>query len=252
MVDNYGWYYVNYNPSGSPTYEPISGSTITLNESKSVTPCLYSSQCGGLTPFFPAFDLVVWDGPSIQGLENLPDSLGPVCSGTALSSILPELSPGGHYLDNGFGWEISSGQSQTGFSSNLPTQLSPEYNGRWLRYHVQKDCTLHNDAFSDPIRLWVGAAPTLNINTSQIEPFGTVCDRTLVASLGVDVHVTNWNLFHDDDSFERWEVNLNGTWTEFTQFELNHNGCQVRYHAHNQCEPDAIVSAGTVTVTEGR
>ena len=248
MVDNYGWYYVNYNPSGSPTYEPISGSTITLNESKSVTPCLYSSQCGGLTPFFPAFDLVVWDGPSIQGLENLPDSLGPVCSGTTLSSILPELSPGGHYLDNGFGWEISSGQSQTGFSSNLPTQLSPEYNGRWIRYHVQKDCTLHNDAFSDPIRLWVGAAPTLN--TSQIEPFGTVCDRTLVASLGVDVHVTNWNLFHNDESFEGWEVYLNGTWTGFTQFELNYDGCQVRYRAYNECG-ESIVTAGVVHVTEG-
>ena len=43
---------------------------------------------------------------------------------------------------------------------------------------------------------------------------------------------------------------LNGTWTEFTQFELNHDGCQVRYHAHNQCG-DTIVEAGVVEVTEG-
>lgn len=242
------WYYVIANPSGSPEYQQINSNTIVLNNgSVSVTPGLLNTECGPLpTTYSPAFDLIVWDEPTIEGLENMPDSLGPVCSGTTLSSILPALSPGGHYLDNGFGWEISSGQSQTGFSSNLPTQLSLGDNGRWLRYHVQKDCTAHNDVFSDPIRVWVGAAPTLN--TTQVN-LGTVCARTLVSSL-VDVHVTDWNLFHDDDSFERWEVLLNGTWTEFTQFESLHDGCQVRYHAHNECG-DAIVEAGVIHVTEG-
>ncbi|MBR5082157.1 MAG: T9SS type A sorting domain-containing protein [Bacteroidales bacterium] len=242
-----GWYYVIENSSGSPDYNPVEGNTITLpnNGSVSVTPCLYNDECG-FTPYYPAFNLVVWDAPSIQGLENLPDSLGPVCSGTTLSSILPALSPSGHFLDNGYGWEISSGQSQTGFSSNLPTQLSFGDNGRWLRYHVQKDCTAHNDIFSDPIRVWVGTAPTLS--PSQIEPFGTVCSGTSVASL-VDVQV-DWNLFHDEDSFDRWEVYINNTWTEFTEFDLIHNGCQVRYHAHNECG-DAFVDAGIVNVTEG-
>ncbi len=240
------WYKVIDNPSGSPEYQQINGNTIILNNgSVSVTPGLLNLECGTLpTTYSPAFDLIVWDEPTIQGLENLPDSLGPVCSGTPLSSILPELSPGGHYLVNGYGWEISSGQSQTGFSSNLPTQLSLGDNGKWLRYHVQKECTDHNDFYSNPIRVWVGDAPTLN--TTQITSFGTVCDGTLVASLA-DVHVTNWNLFEGD---EQWEVNLNGTWIAFTQFELNHNGCQVRYYAQNQCG-ETIVSAGVVSVTEG-
>ena len=239
-----GWYYVIDNPSGSPDYQPINGNSITLNNgSVSVTPGLSNNACG-FTPFFPAFDLALWDAPAIQGLENLPDSLGPVCSGTSLSSILPELNPDGHYAD--YGWEISSGQSQTGFSTNLPTQLSLGDNGKWLRYRVQKDCTNHSDAISNPIRVWVGAAPTLNTNQISL---GTVCTGTTVSSL-VDVHVTNWNLFHDEDSFERWEVLLNGTWTEFADFEMIHDGCQVRYHAHNECG-DAIVDAGVVDVTEG-
>lgn len=235
-----GWYY--YNPSGSPSYVPITGSTITLNNSSvSVTPCLQNEECG-FTPFFPAFDLVVWDEPAILGLDELPDSLGPVCSGTTLSSILPELSPDGHYTE--FGWEISAGQNPSGYQSNLPQTLSASDNGRWLRYRVQTDCGQYDDETSDPIRIWVGAAPTLN--TTQISSFGTVCEGTLVASLA-DVHVTDWNLFEGD---ERWEVNLNGTWTAFTQFELNHNGCQVRYYAQNQCG-ETIISAGVVSVTEG-
>ena len=248
MTVTSGWYYVNYDPSGSPTYVPINGNTITLGtESVSVTPCLQNTECG-FTPFFPAFDLVVYEAPAIEGLEELPDSLGPVCSGTLLSDILPELTPVGHVSNSG--WEISNGQSSTGnYSSNLPTQLGIGDNGKWLRFRVHSECTQHVDQLSDPIRVWVGGPPTLN--TNQISPLGTVCAGTMVASL-VDVHVTNWNLFDDpDESFERWEVNLNGTWTEFTQFELSHSGCQVRYRAHNQCEPDAIVSAGTVTVTEG-
>lgn len=236
-----GWYYVNYDPSGSPSYVPITGSTITLNNgSVSVTPCLQNTECG-FTPFFPAFDLVVWDEPAILGLDELPDSLGPVCSGTSLSSILPELSPDGHYTE--FGWEISAGQNPSGYQSNLPQSLSASDNGRWLRYHVE-GCPQYNAATSNPIRVWVGAAPALN--TSQITPLGTVCEGTLVASLA-DVHVTNWNLF---EGVERWEVNLNGSWTAFTQFELNHNGCQVRYYAQNQCG-ETIVSAGVVSVTEG-
>lgn len=236
-----GWYYVNYDPSGSPSYVPITGSTITLNNgSVSVTPCLQNTECG-FTPFFPAFDLVVWDEPAILGLDELPDSLGPVCSGTSLSSILPELSPDGHYTE--FGWEISAGQNPSGYQSNLPQSLSASDNGRWLRYHVE-GCPQYNAATSNPIRVWVGAAPALN--TSQITPLGTVCEGTLVASLA-DVHVTNWNLF---EGVEQWEVNLNGTWTAFTQFELNHNGCQVRYYAQNQCG-ETIVSAGVVSVTEG-
>lgn len=237
-----GWYYVNYDPSGSPLYVPITGSTITLNNgSVSVTPCLQNDECG-FTPFYPAFDLVVWDEPAIQGLDELPDSLGPVCSGTSLSSILPELSPDGHYTE--FGWEISAGQNPSGYQSNLPQNLSLADNGRWLRYRVQTDCGQYNDATSDPIRVWVGAAPTLN--TTQITSFGTVCDGTLVASLA-DVHVTNWNLF---EGVEQWEVNLNGNWTAFTQFSLSYNGCQVRYYAQNQCG-ETIVSAGVVSVTEG-
>ena len=236
-----GWYYVNYDPSGSPSYVPITGSTITLNNgSVSVTPCLQNTECG-FTPFFPAFDLVVWDEPAILGLDELPDSLGPVCSGTSLSSILPELSPDGHYTE--FGWEISAGQNPSGYQSNLPQSLSASDNGRWLRYHVE-GCPQYNAATSNPIRVWVGTAPALN--TSQITPLGTVCEGTLVASLA-DVHVTNWNLF---EGVEQWEVNLNGSWTAFTQFELNHNGCQVRYYAQNQCG-ETIVSAGVVSVTEG-
>ena len=239
-----GWYYVNYDPSGSPSYVPINGNTVTLNnESASVTPCLQNTECG-FTPFFPAFDLVVYEAPAIQGLDELPDSLGPVCSGTALSSIMPELSPDGHYTD--FGWEISAGQSQSGYQSNLPQTLAVTDNGRWLRYRVQKDCTNHSDAISNPIRVWVGAAPTLNTNQINL---GTVCTGTLVSSL-LDVHVSDWNLFHDEDSYERWEVLLNGSWTEFTQFELSYDGCQVRYHAQNQCG-ESIVSAGVVNVTEG-
>lgn len=237
-----GWYYVNYDPSGSPLYVPITGSTITLNNgSVSVTPCLQNDECG-FTPFYPAFDLVVWDEPAIQGLDELPDSLGPVCSGTSLSSILPELSPDGHYTE--FGWEISAGQNPSGYQSNLPQNLSLSDNGRWLRYRVQTDCGQYDDETSDPIRVWVGAAPTLN--TTQITSFGTVCDGTLVASLA-DVHVTNWNLF---EGVEQWEVNLNGNWTAFTQFSLSYNGCQVRYYAQNQCG-ETIVSAGVVSVTEG-
>ena len=244
MTVTSGWYYVNYNPSGSPSYVPISGNSITLNNgSVTVTPCLQNTECG-FTPYFPAFDLVVWEAPAIQGLDELPDSLGPVCSGTALSSILPTLSPDGHYTN--YGWEISAGQSQSGYQSNLPQTLSVSDNGRWLRYRVE-GCSQYNDVTSDPIRVWVGAAPTLSI--SQIEPFGTVCAGTDVSSL-VNVQV-NWNLFDDpDESFERWEVFLNGTWTEFTQFELGHNGCQVRYRAHNECG-DAILDAGVVDVTEG-
>ena len=237
-----GWYYVNYDPSGSPSYVPITGSTITLNNgSVSVTPCLQNEECG-FTPYYPAFDLIVWDEPAIQGLDELPDSLGPVCSGTSLSSILPELSPDGHYTE--FGWEISAGQNPSGYQSNLPQTLSASDNGRWLRYRVQTDCGQYDDATSEPIRVWVGAAPTLN--TSQITSFGTVCDGTLVASLA-DVHVTNWNLF---EGVEQWEVNLNGNWTAFTQFSLSYNGCQVRYYAQNQCG-ETIVSAGVVSVTEG-
>ncbi len=239
-----GWYYVIDNPSGSPDYQPINGNSITLNNgSMSVTPGLNNEACG-FTPFFPAFDLNVWDAPAIQGLENLPESLGPVCSGTTLNSILPELSPDGHYSD--YGWEISAGQNPSGFQSNLPQTLTVTDNGRWLRYRVQKDCSNHSDAISNPIQVWVGAVPTLNTNQISL---GTVCTGTTVSSL-VDVHVTNWNLFHDEDSFERWEVLLNGTWTEFTEFELIHDGCQVRYHAHNECG-DAIVDAGEVDVTEG-
>lgn len=237
-----GWYYVNYDPSGSPSYVPITGSTITLNNgSVSVTPCLQNEECG-FTPYFPAFDLVVWDEPAIQGLDELPDSLGPVCSGTSLSSILPELSPDGHYTE--FGWEISAGQNPSGYQSNLPQNLSLADNGRWLRYRVQTDCGQYDDETSDPIRVWVGAAPALN--TTQITSFGTVCDGTMVASLA-DVHVTNWNLF---EGVEQWEVNLNGNWTAFTQFSLSYNGCQVRYYAQNQCG-ETIVSAGVVSVTEG-
>ena len=241
-----GWYYVNYDPTGSPSYEPINGSSITLgNESVSVTPCLENSECG-FSPFVPAFDLVVYEAPSIQGLDELPDSLGPVCSGTSLGDILPVLTPEGHFTD--YGWEISAGQNPSGYQSNLPQTLSASDHGKWLRYHVESDCNLHDPAYSEPIRLWVGDLPTLN--NDQIDPLGTVCDGTMVASL-VDVHVTDWNLFDDpDESFERWEVLLNGLWTEFTEFELIHDGCQVRYHAHNECG-DAIVSAGTVTVTEG-
>ena len=246
MTVTSGWYYVNYDPSGSPSYVPISGNSITLNNgSVSVTPCLENEECG-FTPFYPPFDLVVWESPAIQGLESLPDSLGPVCSGTALSSILPELSPDGHYTD--FGWEISAGQNPNGYQSNLPQTLSLSDNGRWLRYRVE-GCSQYNDVTSSPIRVWVGDAPTLN--TYQINPLGTVCEGTSITSL-VDVHVTNWNLFDDpDESFERWEVLLNGTWTEFTEFELNHNGCQVRYHAHNYCGDAPFVSAGVVQVTEG-
>ena len=237
-----GWYYVNYDPSGSPSYVPITGSTITLNNgSVSVTPCLQNEECG-FTPYFPAFDLVVWDEPAIQGLDELPDSLGPVCSGTSLSSILPELSPDGHYTE--FGWEISAGQNPSGYQSNLPQNLSLADNGRWLRYRVQTDCGQYDDETSDPIRVWVGAAPALN--TTQITSFGTVCDGTMVASLA-DVHVTNWNLF---EGVEQWEVNLNGNWTAFNQFSLSYNGCQVRYYAQNQCG-ETIVSAGVVSVTEG-
>lgn len=237
-----GWYYVNYDPSGSPSYVPITGSTITLNNSSvSVTPCLQNEECG-FTPYFPAFDLIVWDEPAILGLDELPDSLGPVCSGTSLSSILPELSPDGHYTE--FGWEISAGQNPSGYQSNLPQTLSASDNGRWLRYRVQTDCGLYDDATSEPIRVWVGAAPALN--TTQITSFGTVCDGTMVASLA-DVHVTNWNLF---EGVEQWEVNLNGNWTAFTQFSLSYNGCQVRYYAQNQCG-ETIVSAGVVSVTEG-
>lgn len=237
-----GWYYVNYDPSGSPSYVPITGSTITLNNgSVSVTPCLQNEECG-FTPYFPAFDLVVWDEPAIQGLDELPDSLGPVCSGTSLSSILPELSPDGHYTE--FGWEISAGQNPSGYQSNLPQTLSASDNGRWLRYRVQTDCGQYDDETSDPIRVWVGAAPALN--TTQITSFGTVCDGTMVASLA-DVHVTNWNLF---EGVEQWEVNLNSNWTAFTQFSLSYNGCQVRYYAQNQCG-ETIVSAGVVSVTEG-
>ena len=243
-----GWYYVTDNPSGSPDYTPINGNTITLNNgSVLVTPCLQNSECG-FTPYNPPFQLVVWEEPTIQGLDELPDSLGPVCSETPLSSILPNLSPGGHYLENGYGWEISSGQSPTGYSSNLPQNLSSSDNGRWLRYRVE-GCPQYNDSISNPIRVWVGDVPTLN--TYQIDPLGTVCAGTLVSSL-VDVHVTNWNLFDDpDESFERWEALLNGTWTEFTRFEPNHNGCQVRYHAHNYCGDALFVSAGVVNVTEG-
>ena len=237
-----GWYYVNYDPSGSPSYVPITGNTITLNNvSVSVTPCLQNTECG-FTPYFPAFDLVVWDEPAILGLDELPDSLGPVCSGTSLSSILPELSPDGHFTVSD--WEISAGQNPSDYQSNLPQTLTLADNGRWLRYRVQTDCELYEDETSEPIRVWVGAAPTLN--TTQINPLGTVCDGTLVSSL-VDVHVTNWNLF---EGIEQWEVNLNGTWTAFTQFELNHNGCQVRYYAQNQCG-ETIVSAGVVSITEG-
>ena len=240
-----GWYYVNYNPSGSPSYVPISGNSITLNNgSVSVTPCLENEECG-FTPFYPPFDLVVWESPAIQGLESLPDSLGPVCSGTALSSILPTLSPDGHYTN--YGWEISAGQSQSGYQSNLPQTLSVSDNGRWLRYRVV-GCSQYNDVTSSPIRVWVGDAPALNIY--QISPLGTVCEGTSITSL-VDVQVTNWYLFDDpDESFERWEVLLNGTWTEFTEFELGYDGCQVRYHAQNQCG-ETIVSAGVVHVTEG-
>ncbi len=243
-----GWYYVNYDPSGSPSYVPITGSTITLNNgSVSVTPCLQNDECG-FTPFYPAFDLVVWDEPAIQGLDELPDSLGPVCSGTTLSSILPELSPGGHYLVNGYGWEISSGQSQTGFSSNLPTQLSLGDNGKWLRYHVQKECTDHNDVYSDPIRVWVGDKPTLY--TYQIDFPNPICSGTSVASLANDVYVDDWHLF--DSIFAGWEVSCNNgsSWEDLYGFNENHNGCQVRYRATNQCG-DELLLAGVVTVTEG-
>ena len=243
-----GWYYVNYDPTGSPSYEPINGSSITLGyESVSVTPCLENSECG-FTPFFPAFELVVYEAPSIQGLDELPDSLGPVCSGTALSSILPELSPGGHYLVNGYGWEISSGQSQTGFSSNLPTQLSLGDNGKWLRYHVQKECTDHNDVYSDPIRVWVGDKPTLY--TYQIDFPNPICSGTSVASLANDVYVDDWHLF--DSIFAGWEVSCNNgsSWEDLYGFNENHNGCQVRYRATNQCG-DELLLAGVVTVTEG-
>ena len=241
-----GWYKVIDNPSGSPEFQQIDGNTIILNNgSVSVTPGLLNTECGELpTTYFPAFDLVVWEAPSILGLENLTESLGPVCQGTAPSSILPELSPGGHYLSSS--WEISNGQSQSDFSSDLPAQLSVGDNGKWLRYRVQAACEQHEDATSSPIQIWVGDVPTLN--TYQIESLGTVCAGTMVA---LDVQVTNWNLFDDqDENFERWEVLLNDTWTELTQFELIHNGCQVRYHAHNQCG-DAIVDAGVVNVTEG-
>lgn len=243
-----GWYKVIDNPSGSPEFQQINGNTIVLNNgSVSVTPGLLNTECGELpTTYFPAFDLVVWEAPAILGLENMSDSLGPVCSETALGDILPEMSPDGHYLENGYGWEISEGESPSGYQSNLPQSLTVNDNGKWLRYRVQAACEQHEDATSSPIQIWIGDVPTLN--TDQIAPIGTVCAGT---TLDFDVQVTSWNLFDDpDESFERWEVFLNGAWTEFTQFELAHDGCQVRYHARNHCG-DAIVDAGVVNVTEG-
>ena len=245
-----GWYKVIDNPSGSPDYQLISGNSVTLdNESLSVTPGLLNTECGELpTTYFPAFDLVVWEAPAILGLENLPDSLGPVCLGTTLSDILPELSPDGHYHDNGYGWEISAGENPSDYQSNLPQTLAVNDNGRWLRYRVE-GCQQYGDATSNPIRVWVGDKPELNM--AQIEPIGTVCAGTMVTSVVEDVQVISWNLFDDpDESYARWEVYMNGAWTEFTQFELIHDGCPVRHHAHNQCG-DAFLEAGEVNVTLG-
>ena len=237
-----GWYY-------SPSYDFICGSAggeITLNGSVSVTLGLQSTECDFI-PYSPAFDLVVWEAPSIQGLENLPDSLGPVCAGTTLlSDILPELTPDGHYTD--YGWLISAGQNPSDYNSNLPQILSATDDRRWLRYYVQSDCSQHNPnpVFSEPIRLRVGDKPTLSIDEMGFPD--PICSGTSVTSF--DVYVDDWHLF--DSIFAGWEVSCNNgsSWEELNEFNESHNGCQVRYRATNQCG-DELLLAGVVTVTEG-
>ena len=224
------WYYVIDNPSGSPDYQQINGNTITLNNgSVSVTPCLQNTECG-FTPYYPAFDLVVWDAPSIQGLENLPDTLGPYCDGqTTLSSVLPNLTPGGHY--SGYGWEISSGQSQSGFSSNLPTVLSIGDNGRWLRYHVTKDCASHNDAYSTPIQLWVIDEPTVGSISNIVPP--AVCEPYTPSFPAPNIQAHGSDLIYPETG---WQMQLNGQWVPLPNLiEYQHNGNSIRYHALNGC-----------------
>lgn len=224
------WYYVINNPSGSPDYQQINGNTITLNNgSVSVTPCLQNTECG-FTPYYPAFDLVVWEAPSIQGMENLPDTLGPYCDGqTTLSSVLPTLTPGGHYL--GYGWEISSGQNQSGFSSNLPTVLSLADNGRWLRYHVTKDCSAHADAYSTPIRLWVVDEPTVG-SISNIVP-AAVCEPYTPAFSTPNIQTHGSDLIYPETG---WQMQINGQWVPLPNpIEYQHNGKSIRYHALNDC-----------------
>lgn len=250
-----GWYYVTYDISGNASYEPITGNTINLGTETRYVTCALTSSCG-TTPYDPPFELLVYEAPAIEGMEALPDSLGPVCAGTGLGSILPQLSPSGHYTASS--WQMSSGTSPSGYSDVSPSMtLTTGDNMKWLRYHVV-GCSYYNEAVSTPIRVWVGDKPTLNTATLQVPT--SVCDGTSIGSLVsgslmTDVHVTNWNLFDnnhpDDPAYEQWEVFYNGQWIPFTTFQIAYSGCALRYHAHNNCGDVTVEASGTVSVTEG-
>lgn len=236
------WYY--FDPETN-NYTQIAGNTVTLNNgTKWVTPGLNNSACG-LSPYYPAFELHVYEEPAIEGLETLPDSLGPYCAGTNLNDILPALSPAGHYGD--YSWEISSGSSQSGFSTNLPLALTAQHNGRWLRFHVQ-GCPQYPDAYSEPIKLWVGDKPSLNQESISVS--GPVCAGQEPQEV-FNVYVTNWNLF-SNDTLQQWQVYYQNQWQPLTQFAIEYNGCPVRFVAHNDCgDHEPYPSVSSIQVTQG-
>lgn len=241
-----GWTRINGNP------------TLSLDWDGRYICYLLECSCGGNNGMVPSpnpYQLTVYGPPTIVVPDPLPVVLDTFCPGpVSWSAVLPDgfyPEEGSYYINEG--WEISANSNQgSAYSSNFPSQLLPTDNGRWIRYFV--------DGCGDPvhspsIQLFVGDKPSLNTN-SIILP-SVICSGTSVSSLVeqgliTDVQVTGWNLFDDpEEIFERWEVNLNGTWTPFTVFELIHNGCQIRYHAHNECGEEYAIASTPANVTEG-
>ena len=254
-VENAYW---AYSVDGE-SFTPLTGD-LTLTQAGSYYFCYQLRfQCGSDIGFSNSpnpFQVTVHDVPSILVPEETP-VLDTVCAGTSLASVLPEgFSPAAGSYYTASGWEISAGTSPDNYSTDLPSVLSASDHGRWIRFYAE-GCG--SPATSEPMQLFVGDKPTLNVTSAHI--MSGFCDQTSVTSMVeqgklTDVHVIQWNLFEhpedlDDPSYERWEVLVNNVWTPFTVFSMEYNGCQIRYHAHNRCDDTYAYADDAILVTAG-
>lgn len=237
-----GWYWVSYDGNGNANYSLISSNTITIGSENRLITCALQSECG-LSPFDPPFELRVFETPSINNLDLLPDAFDTVCANTSLNDLLPALAPAGHYGD--YGWEISASTTPANFSTTLPETLSLADDGRWVRFFVDPLCDAHEGVTSDPVQIAVGDKPSLNVYS--LTPAGPVCAGQSPYDL-FDVHVASDNHF---ETTAAWQVYYQNSWVPFETFDIAYNGCQVRFVATNSCGESDPCVLGAVQVTQG-
>lgn len=257
--------YWAYSDEEGAAYTPING-TPTLTEEWNGRLIRYhlAYQCDGQVVYAYSPNpvaLTVYGEPTLEVPEYYPTVLDTVCWGATLSEVLPEgFAPGeGSHFDV-YGWEISNGPNSSEYIrvDDPATYLLPVTDdGCMVRFFVE-GCG--DPVTGDPLRLCVGNAPSLYPQSIDALP-AEVCEGTSVGSLiqnGMltEVSVDDWHYFDDpedpdDPSYERWEVFCNGSWQPLSGFELAHNGCQIRYVAHNRCGTSEVVAPNTIAVVEG-